>query len=125
MTEAPLESPRINRTLLWSAFLGPPVVWMAHIGARYPLVPTACARDFTWALHIVTVVTLIGMAGTAAAAVVVLRRTQRSTDTKRRVIGRARFMATAGLALALLFTIVIAAELLPALMQDPCVDVTL
>jgi hypothetical protein len=116
---------QINRVLLWYAFLGPPVIWLVHIGARYPLVPTACAHDFPLALHVVTLATLAAMIGAAVAAGAILRRARSSPNPEARVAKRARYMAVVGLALAVLFSIVIVAELLPALMQDPCVDVRL
>lgn len=113
-----------SRALLWFAFLGPPIAWLVHIGARYPLVPIACAHDLPVVLHVVTVGTLTVAIGAGVAAVSLSRRARASSSSTRgSVPDRVRYMAGVGLVLAMLFSLVIVAELVPALMQDPCLDV--
>jgi hypothetical protein len=119
-------TPRMrDHVMLWFAFLGPPVAWIVHIGARYPLVPTACSHDFPLLLHFVTIATLAATVGSGIAAGVLYRRSQRAASTKERAVVRLRYMAVGGLLLSVLFSTVILAELVPALMQDPCLDVRL
>lgn len=117
---------RSSRALLWYAFLGAPVAWLVHIGARYPLVPTACAHDLMLVLHMITAVTLVLTLGAAVAAVVFVVRARPGPPSRQHPpSSRVRYMALVGLAFSLLFAAVIAAELLPSLMQDPCVHVRL
>jgi hypothetical protein len=123
VTSKPHDSPiQVSRSLLWFAFLGPPLAWVAHIGARYPLVPTACALELPWVLHGITILTLSVTLGATLAAVSIWRRA-RTSPTRSATVLRIRYMAVVGAMLGVLFAVVIVAELVPALIQDPCLDV--
>jgi hypothetical protein len=113
---------QVRRSVLWFAFLGPPLAWVVHIGARYPLVPTACALELPWVLHRITLATLaVTLAATLAAASI--WRRARSASVRNATARRIHYMAVVGAMLGILFAIVILAELVPALIQDPCLDV--
>jgi hypothetical protein len=111
-----------SRFWLWYAFLGAPTAWALHIGARYPLLPPACRADAVWLLHGVTVGCLLLALGSFAAAARVLARA-RTSETRGAEAGRLALFAKAGVLFGVLFAGVIAAELLPTLVVDPCLGV--
>lgn len=111
-----------SRFWLWYAFLGGPLAWAAHIGARYPLLPFACRADAVWLLHLVTAGCLVVALGSFGAAVKLIGAQRRASGAGAQR-GRIDFFVEAGVVFALLFAAVIAAELLPALLADPCIGV--
>jgi len=111
-----------HRVLVAYAIFGGPVAWFVHICARYPLVPLACARNEPWLLHVVTLGLSCVALGSVVTAVLLLRG-RPAPDAAEVGAGGVRALALVGLASSILFVLVIGAELLPALLQDPCLGV--
>jgi putative membrane protein len=109
---------------LWFGALGGPAAWFVHLVLTYALVPVVC-RTVAPELLLHGATVLFG-AVAAGAAVVAWRNLTRvrgsseSVPTHRNALTRVRFMAQAGLALDILFLLVIIAEGSPALIHDPC-----
>lgn len=102
------------------AVLGSALSWAFHIGARYPLVPLACQHDLSVVLHLVTALSVVGIAFSCWASWKLLRRGREPSVAARTRAQRWRFFGRAGLLLALLFSLAVAAELLPTFLQPPC-----
>ncbi len=107
--------------LLWFAFLGGPVAWVLHLGTVYLLVPFTCGPGGAAWYHAATLA-MLALSGSAAWAG--LRGGRRDGDRAgpepEAARGRARFMARAGVALGLLFSVVIAAQWIPPLVLGGC-----
>jgi hypothetical protein len=119
---APLRPPqgevRVRNLGLWLAALGGPVSWAIHLMVVYPLVEVACRFQTMLPLYGASAVLLAsaGAAGLVNWGYLRGLRGQNGATTPRRI----RFMATAGLAGAILFMILIVAGTLPMFFDDPC-----
>lgn len=103
---------------LWAGLAAGPLVWAALLETNYVLSYVACEQRQAWMLHLGTTVALALVALGALAA----WRARPSFDgpASSTAEGRARFMATAALALCAAFALVIVATELPVLILHPC-----
>jgi len=109
--------------LLWFGVLAAPVAWALHLQAMYVLTQSACARHTMLPLHLATIVLL---AVSVLSILVGWRDWNRiGTDwpsgIEGGVIGRSRFLATVGVFMSMLFTLVIVCQWLTVLFFSPCV----
>jgi hypothetical protein len=120
----------------WLALLGGPVLWVLHIGLRYPLVPVSCEAGSEWPLHVVSIACTLGSIAVVAVAWRTLRDARRDVGARsgvgdepddpvtgspeRRRLFRIAFLARAGLVTSLVFLLVIVAEALTTIWHDPC-----
>jgi hypothetical protein len=102
---------------LWFAFLGAPIAWAIHLMAIYLLVPVACITGTTLALQVVNAGTL---AAAVLAGVVGWLHVRRPEGDSERTRQRVRFMARAAIVFSVFFSLVIVAESLPSVLDDPC-----
>lgn len=110
----------VNRVRLWLGVLAAPAAWLAHLVLRYLLVPVACSAGKPLLLHAVsatcmTIAVAGGFLGLFNARVAKRNGIAGQTTTE-----NARFMGVLGASLAVLFLFVMAVEVVPALLQDPC-----
>jgi hypothetical protein len=114
----------VGQLSLWFGMLGGAGAWALHLVVSYALVPAACAAGLGFLLYLAIPV-FIGLA--ALAIFFAWRGWQASRDIPdengnghRLVYQRVRFMALSGLAMSGFFLMVIIAQSVPIIMQDPC-----
>jgi hypothetical protein len=110
----------VRPRLLWFAILVGPLAWLVELETKFALVPwtSTCPEHRRVAMLAVAGVALIL---TLAGVVIGLRAwggASMAGDTV--AVGRARFMATLGASLCVLFVVVIVATAVPAILLDPC-----
>lgn len=108
--------------LLWFGVLTPPVAWTAHLSVEYFLVTLQCQLGTDWAeslMHVATPALLALVLAGGASSLHALRRSDRAM-AEPAAIERSRFMASSGLILAALFTLMIAFGALPIYLLDHC-----
>lgn len=100
------------------AIAGPVVWWAMHLGGSYWLVPRMCEYTGTWPKHALTAAMLLLTFRAGLSAVQLGRAARRQPDS----IGASRdqWLGWTGLAMAIFFGAVTAAEWLPVLYVDPC-----
>jgi hypothetical protein len=116
----------VSHWSLWFGMLGGAGAWALHLVVSYSLVPAACAAGLGYLFY----VGIAGCAGIALGALFFAWRGWNLTrdlpeDTRngngaRLISNRVRFMAISGLALSAFFLMVILAQSVPVIMQDPC-----
>jgi nicotinamide riboside transporter PnuC len=115
----------VSQLSLWFGMLGGAAAWAAHLVMAYSLVPLACAQGLEILLYATIPLTMI----IALAAIFFawrgwsqVRELEMETDGNgnRLVSQRVRFMALSGLAMSTLFLVVIIAQSVPILTQNPC-----
>ena len=97
----------------WTALLAAPLAWFALLQTDYALVQWACATGHTAVLRWLAA----GAMAMVAGAVVLAWRALRAENG---AAGAARFLASLGFSLGLLFLLVIVATLLPTFVLPPC-----
>jgi hypothetical protein len=104
---------------LWTGLLAAPLAWLATLEAAYALVPWACGTNRTIVLHLVT-----GLGGLAVvvATIASWRAWARHAGAPDDGPGaaRRRFTAGLGVAVALLFVLVVIATEVPAFVLGAC-----
>jgi hypothetical protein len=106
-----------RRAVVWSAFLAGPLAWFALLQTNYALVHWACATGHAAVIRLLPV----GALAIAAAAVVASWRASRTSPPEDGTpVGATRFLASLGMALGVLFVLVIVATLLPTFVLPPC-----
>ena len=108
---APDPSSPANLFALWWGILIGPLAWATDLGISYPIIHSLCGVDHMWGFHAITV----GALALAVSGAVVARRelalVPRAPGEKLpRPIERSRSMAQLGIAVSVLFIIVILAE---------------
>jgi len=118
---APSPNSPANLFALWWGILIGPLAWATDLGISYPITQSLCAFNHAWGFHVITVCTLALAVSGAVVARRELALVPRAPGEKLpRPIERSRFMAQLGIALSVLFMIVILAESVPKLGISPC-----
>lgn len=118
---APSPSSPANLFALWWGILIGPLAWATDLGISYPITQSLCAFNHAWGFHAITVCTLALAVSGALVARRELALVPRVPGEKLpRPIERSRFMAQLGIALSVLFMIVILAESVAKLGISPC-----
>jgi hypothetical protein len=118
---APSSSSPANLFALWWGILIGPLAWATDLGISYPITQSLCAFNHAWGFHVITVCTLALAVSGAVVARRELALVPRAPGEKLpRPIERSRFMALLGIALSVLFMIVILAESVAKLGVSPC-----
>jgi hypothetical protein len=110
-----------NLFALWWGILIGPLAWATDLGISYPIEQSLCRFNQAWGFHAITVCAL----ALAVSGVLVARRELALVprvpgEERPRPIARSRFMAQLGIALSVLFIIVILGEWVPKLGINPC-----
>jgi hypothetical protein len=108
-------------TTLFLGLLLPPAAWLAHLSASFTLTEHLCSSSQFWLLHLVTLVTFV----IAAVGGLLAWRNWRDTGRAHSpdaagTIARSNFLAVAGMASGVFFSIAILAAELPNWMISPC-----
>lgn len=109
--------PPSTRWILFSTFLGPPVLWATHLQIIYPTVDLACLHGITWPFYVSATVTLALTILAGASGQHQRRHPRGNTDAERE---RSRFLGTLGLANAAIFAVLIAAQTAALFVFEPC-----
>jgi hypothetical protein len=106
---------------LWTGILAGPLAWAFDLGVSYALVKWTCVTNREAVLHLVTLASLVVVAGGAVVSWLARRRTAADlpTDggTPRQ---RAHFMVILGLTSSALFALAIVAIAIPLWVLDAC-----
>ncbi len=103
---------------LWFTIVIGPLAWLAQLQTQLALIPWTCVDERRGVMLVVAAVALLL---TLAGVVVGLRAWSTATGADEGVhVPRARFMATLGMTLCVLFALVIAATALPTMLLRPC-----
>lgn len=106
---------------LWYGLFGGAAAWFTSLCVTYFLVTPACSARTELVLHLVHGVGIAAGAGAAMMAGTIWRRGDgRWPDDGGGRRDRTRFLAATGALLSSLFTLVIAAQWLAAIVHDPC-----
>jgi hypothetical protein len=106
---------------LWTGILAGPIAWAVDLTVSYALVKAACVRGNPRLLVLVTLVSLLAIAGGAVVSWNSLACTRGRVPTDGgRPIERARFMAIVGLASCAFFTLATLALDMPRWVLDAC-----
>jgi hypothetical protein len=97
---------------VWLGMLGPPAIWLTNFEIIYARVLPACAIKSNVWLIIVSVISLVLIAGCAFLA---MRELGETGENKTR-----RFMGQVGVMSASLFALVTIAQIIAMLLMDPC-----
>jgi hypothetical protein len=107
---------------VWAGFIGAPFLWSMHLLLLYMMVPWFCATGRNWVGHLLTALFIaVGLWFTY-----LCWREWRHvgggepSSDEPPANGRTRFAAVVGMMSSALFTLVIAAEHIPAFMLSPC-----
>src|SRR5437763_553869 len=80
--------------LLWTGILAGPIVWALDLTISYALVQWACGHKAQFVMHLITVASLLMIAGGAAASWRAFSRSpDEATEDGSRPVDRGRFMA--------------------------------
>jgi putative membrane protein len=107
--------PPVAGSVLWFALFGGVAAWVVHLGASYLLVPVACRAGAPAILHALTVA--MGLIATSAVAAGWRSARRLAADP---AWHRPAFMARLGILVSGFFLMVILAEGVPRVLQDPC-----
>jgi hypothetical protein len=106
---------------LWTGILAGPLAWAFDLGVSYALVKWTCVSHRDGALHLVTVTSLLVVAGGALVSWLALQHAGADVHTDGSdPLQRARFMAILGLASSALFALTIGAAAIPNWVLDAC-----
>jgi hypothetical protein len=121
-TEAKHEfSEKSGQFRLWLGFLLPPVVWAIQLQTVYLLIESGCLTGNFLSIHIVSVITLIlSLVGGLISLQDWIKTGGEWKSEKSDSESRSRFMSILGMLMSGLFTLLIFAQWLPALMGVPC-----
>ncbi len=104
---------------LWSGVLLPPLAWVLHLNVSYALATLACQH--ARATLLLTTGVSLAVAGVGGAiAWRVWSEIGPGHEADGSVIGRSRFMGMGGVALAILFAVVIVVQTIPTLLFTSC-----
>jgi hypothetical protein len=113
-----------HHAMLWAALLAPPMIWMVGLVAKYAVVPFACGSMNTWALHAVSIATLLLTAGSGVVARRAWQHAGREWPGESGMpVARTRFMAVMALMSSALFGLAIIAQWLSSAYLNPCMSI--
>jgi hypothetical protein len=104
---------------LWAGLLGPPVIALADLSLHYALAGWVCRTERPWVLDLLTIVSLILVAGTTFLAWHEWKKIGQR-DAGETVRGRRTLMALGGLINGAFFTLVIVATAIPNFVLRHC-----
>ena len=108
--------------MLWGGVLAGPLAWLLDLEASYVLTYWACSHGQPWVLYVTTAVALLIATGGALAAwrgkLTVARPLGEAPG---RMTDRRAFLSDSGLALSILFGVIILATTVPKLVLPPCI----
>ncbi len=105
----------------WFGLVGGPLAMLVNLQAQYALVPWACTRGYSLALHVSPVVCLVVTAGATAAAVHEWRAGGGGTpDADSGIMARARFLGAVGMGTSAFFGLIIIAMWFANAFLNPC-----
>jgi hypothetical protein len=111
-----------NRTVvLWTGFLGGPIVWFTSFEARFAWAPWTCTFQTKWALHLIALAAFLVCAGLAALswrewkALGAGGPSQSGTP-----LARSQFMAILGIVTSLGCAMVVVAQAIPEFVLGAC-----
>lgn len=114
----------VSQWTIWVGLLGAAGAWALHLVYSYALVPAACTAGMgpLMYLGIPVFLGLAAGAGFLSWRMFAISRNPESRTTIEHVqaMQRLRFMALSGLAMTALFMMVIVAQSVPIIVQDPC-----
>ena len=106
---------------LWAGVLAGPLAALTQLQVNYALVLWACGAGREWALHVVSLLTLLV---TVAAGLLSWRNWRRAgaswEDGGAGIVPRSRFMAVVGLLISVLTALVVVAQWIAIFVYDPC-----
>jgi len=103
---------------LWFTIVIGPLAWLVQLETQLALIPWSCAdRRRGVMLAVASVAMVLTLAGIGVGLHAWSTATQPGDDGR---VARARFMATLGITLCVLFALVIAATALPTVLLRPC-----
>jgi hypothetical protein len=117
-----IEAP-ISQWTLWTGMLGATFAWALHLVYSYSLVPAACAAGMGYLMYLGIPLFLglaLGSGYCAWRGWELSRELPSPDDPTYEVMKRVRFMALCGLAMSAFFAMVIIAQSVPIIIQDPC-----
>jgi hypothetical protein len=119
--EAPGYTDHSHLTALAAGLLLPPLAWLLDMQVSYSLVKWACANDRQWILFAMPLCSLTLTAATTLMSWQTLRQTTHSaSDEGGRPIDRSHLLAVSGLAMSILFGLLILVSLVPRALLSPC-----
>lgn len=105
---------------LWTGLLLAPAAFLANLELGYALVSTACRTGRTLPLHLVHLACLL----LAVLGILVAQRNRRLSDVpgaeENSRTAQSRFMGQLGVAVGLLFALVIMSQAIPGFVLSPC-----
>jgi ABC-type Fe3+-siderophore transport system permease subunit len=106
---------------LWTGFLGSPLIWLVSFGAQWSLSGWVCAFQWKPALFVITVLSLLLVAGSGMLSWFEWQRVGREMAGEAGgVVPRTRLMAIFGVVLSVLSIVLILATAIPNLMLGAC-----
>ena len=118
--EERLAEPR-SAAALWYGVLAGAFAWKLQLVVNYAVVPYACWHRFELMNHLASLATFFLALSGAWVAWRSWKRAGEEWDTERGgLVGRSRFMALGGLALSLLFALLILGQWIRNLLLSPC-----
>ena len=108
-------------TTLAAGLLLPPLAWLLDMQVSYSLVKWVCANDRHWILFVMPACSLTLTAATTLKSWQTLRQTTHAArDEGGRPIDRSHLLAVSGLAMSVLFGVLILVSLVPRALLSPC-----
>jgi hypothetical protein len=118
-----MDQERVHLALLWLGLLLPPLAWTVQMAAMYTAQPWQCLHPEGISVSDSTSL-LAALAALAGGAVAWVGRRKSlasaSQPAEQQLRSRARFMSSLGVALCVLFLLVIIAQWIPNHLLSPC-----
>lgn len=111
----------VRPRVVWYGLFAGPLAWTIHLMAAYALVPWVCDNGHGWILYLISFLSLSIAATGGLAAWQNFKQSGRRWPGEEGDVGtRSLFMATMGIILGSLFSVVIIAQSIPIFMMNPC-----
>ena len=112
----------MKRTLLlWSIFLGGPLIWFITFGVGYGVAVSACGWNSKPALYTISVIALLLTAAFGVGAWSQWRRMGRELPSEAGgPVPASRTLASGGVILSALFCVIILAQIITQAILEPC-----
>jgi nicotinamide riboside transporter PnuC len=117
-----VEAP-IGQFALWTGMLGATFAWALHLVYSYSLVPAACAAGMSGFMYLGIPLFFglaLGCGYFAWRGWELSKELPPVDDPRHEMLKRVRFMALSGLVMTAFFAMVILAQSVPIIVQDPC-----
>jgi hypothetical protein len=106
---------------LWAGILAGPIAWAFDEEASYALTQRACSTGHHAIFHVITIISLLIIAGGAISAWgVFVKLPPQSDEEGGHRVDRRRFMAIGGVFLCLMFAAIVIALAIPKWVLNPC-----